>query len=232
MEGEVAPTGRRNGFVLALVTVGVVLVALVAAGGHVPIATEGGGGVGLAPTRSPSQPVEVEPQPSPRTGDPIDVPGAGAIAVALQAALIISGLAILVSGGWALVHAWARRDEPAGDDVDEPAPPLRPDEIVDVLDEGLDALASGPVDDVVIACWVRLEDAAAAAGVERMASETPAELASRVLGDLHAPAPAVERLLVRYRTARFSDHPLDESDRAVAIRSLEEIRAAIVGASA
>jgi hypothetical protein len=107
-----------------------------------------------------------------------------------------------------------------------------PDAIVDALDEGLEALTAGPVDEVVIACWVKLEQAAAAAGVERLASETASELAARVLADLNAPDEAVDRLLDRYRTARYSRHPLDEDDRAVAIRSLEEIRAAIVGAPA
>ena len=42
----------------------------------------------------------------------------------------------------------------------------------------------GPVDDVIVACWVRLEDAAAAAGSGRRPSETSAELAVRVLDQL------------------------------------------------
>ena len=35
----------------------------------------------------------------------------------------------------------------------------------DAVDDRLDALAAGPVDDVIVACWVRLEEAAAAGGV-------------------------------------------------------------------
>ena len=98
------------------------------------------------------------------------------------------------------------------------------------VDHGLSALRSGPADEVIVACWVHLEEAAAAAGVGRGVSETPAELASRVLTDLHAPPPAVQELLTRYRRARYSRHPLDEDDRAVALRSLQQVRQAIAGA--
>ena len=93
-------------------------------------------------------------------------------------------------------------------------------------------MAAGPVDDVVVECWVRLEEAAAGAGVERLPSETPSELAARVLADLDAPPAAIEALLARYRTARYSHHRLDERDRAVAMDALREIRDAIVGTPA
>jgi len=228
MEGGSASIGRRR-LVLALVTAGVVLVALVAAGDRVQIATGSGVGVDRAERPSPAPQEVAEPAPAPRITDPVAIPGAGTLAVVVQSALIVAGVAVLIAGGRAFVRMWPRSDE-SEERLPAPAPRLRPDEIVEVLDEGLEALADGPVDDVVVACWVRLEHAAAAAGVEPIASETPSELAARVLGDLHAPAPAVERLLVRYRTARFSAHPLDDQDRAVAIESLEEIRAAIVGA--
>ena len=105
-------------------------------------------------------------------------------------------------------------------------------EMVEAVDEGLAALTAGPVDEVIVECWVRLEAAAAAAGVARGAAETSAELASRVLADLHAPEDAVDGLLQRYRQARYSHHTLDEADRAVAVRALEDIRAAIAGANA
>jgi hypothetical protein len=232
MEGVAAPT--RNRLVLALATVAVMLVTLVAAGERVPLATEGG--TSVHPTTRPSSNAPndaTKPQPPPSEQE-VQVPGDGAVGVIFQAFLIVFGLAFLGAGGWALVLMWSRRYE----SDDGPVPPepntrdVRSDEIVEALDEGLEALGEGSVDDVVIACWVRLERAAAAAGVERVASETPAELAARVLGELHAPPLAVERLLVHYRTARFSDHPVGEDDRAVAVRSLEEIRAAIVGTRA
>ena len=71
---------------------------------------------------------------------------------------------------------------------------------------GLAELARGPVDETIIACWVRLEDAVATAGVERLPSETPAELATRVLRELPVPEVATRRLLALYREARYSRH--------------------------
>ena len=109
----------------------------------------------------------------------------------------------------------------------EEAPPTGTREVAEAVDEGLDALADGPVDDVIVACWVRLEDAAAAAGSGRRPSETSAELAVRVLASFQAPPDAVQRLLELYRAARYSRHPLGEADRAAAIAALGDIRQAI-----
>ena len=71
-----------------------------------------------------------------------------------------------------------------------------PRELTDAVDDGLGALAAGPVDDVIIACWVRLEEAAAAGGVSRQPSETSAELVVRVLARFDVPDEPVQRLLV------------------------------------
>jgi Domain of unknown function (DUF4129) len=223
---------RRTGMIVAIVAAAVVLVAFVSAGDGVRLATEGSGGWYLdAPQGPPRQADELAPTDR-RNGEPIDVPGAGAIGVLAQAVVILVASALLFVSGRAVLRTW-RRTKP--DPAPEPPiedPVLHPHEIVDAIDEGLEAMVAGPIDDVVIDCWVRLEKAAASAGVERLPSETSSELAARVLSDLHAPAPAVELLLSRYRTARYSHHPLGEDDRAVAIRSLAEIRAAIVGTPA
>ena len=86
-------------------------------------------------------------------------------------------------------------------------------------------MAGGPVDDVIVACWVRLEDAAAGAGVERLPSETPAELAARVLADFDAPPDAVDapaRALPHGPLLRATASASD--DRAAAIAALGDIR--------
>lgn len=223
--------GRRRATVPIVVVAAVALVTVVAAGARVPLATEGSGGDHATTRRRPEVVELPNPLLPPPNQEPIDLPSAGPISVFLDAVLIGGALLLLFAGGQALRRSW-RREKTA------PRPPPAPEErpmppaptIVEALDEGLGTLAAGPVDDVVIACWVRLEDAAAAAGAARQASETPSELASRVLTDLHAPPVAVDRLLTRYRTARYSHHPLGEDDRVVAIRSLEDIRTAIVGA--
>jgi hypothetical protein len=229
MSGEGAR--RRAVVAVSAAVAAVALMAVVASGARVPLATEGSGGSHLT-THNPTPPAD-RPSPAlpPRDQEPINLPSAGPISVLLDAVLFAGALALLFAGGQALRRNWPRpKQTPVPPLAEEPAMPPAP-AIVGALDEGLGTLTAGPVDDVVIACWVNLEDAAASAGVARLASETPSELASRVLTDLHAPPLAVDRLLTRYRTARYSRHPLGEDDRVVAIRSLEDIRAAIVGAA-
>ena len=141
--------------------------------------------------------------------------------------------ALLFVSGRAMARSWRRYQRDPGAAVRRPdLPDTRPTELVDALDEGIEAMAEGPVDDVIVECWVRLEEAAADAGVARLPSETPSELAARVLADLHAPPAAIEALLERYRTARYSHHRLDERDRAWRWTRCRRSATAIVGTPA
>jgi hypothetical protein len=233
-DGDVGLTSRRRARIaVGVAIVAVVLVAMVAAGSRVPLATEGEGGWDLFIPHVSSQPPVTTPTTR-QTGleDRSNVPGIGAFALLFQVVVIMMATALVVVGGRAMARSW-RRYQP------HPAPPLadlppiaRPHELVDALDEGIDAMADGTVDDVIIECWVRLEKAAAGAGVERLPSETASELAARVLADLHAPPAAIDALLERYRTARYSHHRLDDGDRRVAMDALRQIREAIVGTPA
>ena len=109
-----------------------------------------------------------------------------------------------------------------------PAHPAAPSpELADAVEEGLVTLEVGAVDDAVIACWVRLEEAAAAGGVDRLPWETATELTVRLLDRFDVPETAVDRLLGLYRTARYSRHQLGEDDRADAIASLQAIGVAM-----
>lgn len=223
---------RRQVLTMVLVMAAVVLLALVATGSGVPLATEGSGGWGADP-----QPVEQEPVDDSAVAGtdelppPSPPPGEGVLAVIAQTLIILVGVTALLLTARALLRMFRPPTEPLGLGRPEHWPDASA-EMVAAVDGGLAALSSGPVDEVVVACWVGLEDAAAAAGAGRGSAETSAELASRVLDDLHAPPAAVDGLLHRYRRARYSHQPLDEEDRAVAIRSLEEIRAAIARAHA
>ena len=114
----------------------------------------------------------------------------------------------------------------------ELAAPTGRDELVDAVDEGLAELREGPVGDTIIACWVRLENGVAEAGVGRDPWETPSELTARVLDRLAVPSAATLRLLALYRTARYSDHPLGEAERLEALQALGEIRDALAVAVA
>jgi hypothetical protein len=217
---------------VGLTVAALVLVAVVATGGHVPLASEGSGGWRID-RRAVSDERNVEEEeafaePSERAR----LPGESAIGVLAQTALMVAGGVFLFAIGRALVRMTRRESDEREVPPEEHWPVASAAEIVDAVDDGLAALAAGPVDEVIIACWVRLEEAAAAAGVGRRAAETSTELATRVLDELHAPAPAVTVLLDRYRQARYSHHPLDDDDRVAATEALADIRAAIAGAHA
>ncbi|WP_018808195.1 DUF4129 domain-containing protein [Salinispora arenicola] len=106
-------------------------------------------------------------------------------------------------------------------------------EVVAALDAGLVDLDDTDTDPrtVVIACWVRLEEAAAGAGVRQLAGDTPTELVIRLLrGDPAAGVPAIASADVLadfahvYREARYATRPVDEHTRDQARAALRRLR--------
>lgn len=85
------------------------------------------------------------------------------------------------------------------------------------LDTGPDAR------EAVIACYVRMERALADAGTPRAAHESPMELLARVLGEYDVPEGDVRRLTALFTEARFSHHPVDDTMRDAAQRSLRNV---------
>src|SRR5699024_10638636 len=85
---------------------------------------------------------------------------------------------------------------------------------LDPLTDGLDA---------VIAAWLSLETAIAAAGVQRRPSQTTLEFVVDVLGSLELEAEALDRLAHLYRRALFDDQPLVEGDRDEALARLDTL---------
>lgn len=81
--------------------------------------------------------------------------------------------------------------------------------------------------EVVIACYVGMERAAAGAGTTRRPEETPGELLARVLVEQRVPAGDAHCLTALFEEARFSARPVAEEMRTAARRSLSEIRAAL-----
>ncbi|QUW94601.1 DUF4129 domain-containing protein [Streptomyces sp. V17-9] len=103
--------------------------------------------------------------------------------------------------------------------------------LLSAVHSGRRALA-GTGDDAraaVIACYAAMEDALAASGVRRQASDSPADLLTRAAAAGFAPGPAGPRLTALFREARYSSHPMDGSHRAAAAAALEEI-ASLLGA--
>ena len=74
------------------------------------------------------------------------------------------------------------------------------------------AEASGVPRDLVLRCWLALEEAAAASGAARKPSDSPTEFTASVLRATHTDQASVDTLLHLYHQARFSSHSITDSD--------------------
>jgi hypothetical protein len=218
-----------------------VAVLLVLAGGAAAVATpqltrvpvpdsvrQPGGGDAAGPTPTEQSPVPAATEEVPRP----DVPG--------WLLPVFGGILLAIVVGGLLVAVWltARgrlRSRPG--QVAEPAAPSRSaaeaaEEVVAAVDAGLSDLSDTDLDPrrAVIACWVRLEQVAAAAGTPRRVADTPADLVTRLLS-AHDVDPAVlAEFADIYRHARYTTHTVDERMRGQARAALERVRAELTGA--
>lgn len=128
-------------------------------------------------------------------------------------ALVVLAILIQVVK-WLLNRDWEESEAPEDD------------ELVDELDLLLEAtsptartaaLAEGEPRNVVVRCWVALEDAAAASGLERDVAETSAEFTRRFLGTWEVEEATTQELAELYREARFSRHEVTHEVGARAV---------------
>jgi len=202
----------------------------------------------LAATRSEPQLERVSPAAEPANDAPPLLPpapeatvagqtppGAGETATGLPdwvgtVALVVLGIAGLVVVAlvvWAIVRDQARRrDQRAGRRPPVREEPRTAEDLVAALDAGLEELSDTDRDPrrAVIACWVRLEQAAAAAGTPRHAGDTPTDLVGRLLREQHVDAGVLAALLEVYRQARYATHTVDEDMRGQAVSALRRLR--------
>ncbi|MFI0792879.1 DUF4129 domain-containing protein [Micromonospora rubida] len=162
----------------------------------------------------------------------------GTVAVALL------GLAIAVALGyltWTLVRGVARRTTRALPSSRARTAEGTAREVVAALDAGLVELDDADVDPrtAVIACWVRLEEAADAAGVARRTGDTSTDLVTRLLrGDPEAGIPAIVSADVLaefahvYRGARYATRPVDQRTRDQARAALRRLRGELTAVAA
>lgn len=103
----------------------------------------------------------------------------------------------------------------------------RREEVRAAVVAGIDDLDDPTIDArrAVIACWLRLERAAAEAGTPRAPSDTPGDLVSRMLTEQRISAELLARLADVYRWARYAPHDVDERMRVEARRALEQLAA-------
>jgi hypothetical protein len=203
----------------------------------------------LAATRSTPQLGRISPDPTPvATAPPLlpekpDVTQAGADdpAGAAQesglpgwigtAALVVLGIAAIIIVTLlvlALVRdQMRRRARRTGKLPPSPDAPRTAEELVAALDAGLEELSDADRDPrrAVIACWVRLEQAAAAAGTARLPGDSPTDLVGRLLNEQRVDARVLAALLEVYRQARYATRTVDDQMRAQARSALERLRA-------
>ncbi|MCL7458970.1 DUF4129 domain-containing protein [Micromonospora echinofusca] len=183
------------------------------------------------PTAEPDPSIPVEPR------DTAETTGARIPGWLVTAVVALLGLALLGAFGyltWTLVRGAMRRTTralPARRPRRTPEGTAR--EVAAALDAGLEELDDRATDPrtAVIACWVRLEEAAAGAGVPRLAGDTPTDLVSRLLrGDPSAGVPAIVSADVLaefahvYREARYATREVDEHTRDQARAALRRLR--------
>jgi hypothetical protein len=107
-------------------------------------------------------------------------------------------------------------------------------EVAAAVDAGLTDLDDADLDPrrAVIACWVRLERAAAAAGTPRQAGDAPTDLVTRLLSG-HAVSPdLLAGLADLYRRARYARHAVDADMRATARTALGRLQAELADPAA
>jgi hypothetical protein len=145
-------------------------------------------------------------------------------------ALVVVGLIVLVVIGlliYSLVRDRRRRSGKNDRRRRRDNQPRTAEELVAALDAGLEELSDTDRDPrrAVIACWVRLEQAAAAAGTPRHPGDSPTDLVGRLLREQQVDARVLAALLEVYRQARYATHTVDDEMRRQARSALERLRA-------
>lgn len=201
---------------------GLLLAAWVATAGPVPVLGPPHDVLDL-PTVTRSTTASPPPVPSGATTAPssqtapMDLSWLGVVARILLVGLAV--LAVLAMVRWASRRTWrrgpVRRQEPF-----EPLPDALPETVMQDADAQLAALATGSPRNAIVACWLHLEETAAAAGLPRDPSETAAELTTRVLATYAVDRRVILALAALYREARFSRHELTEAHRSSAVGAL------------
>lgn len=156
--------------------------------------------------------------PSPHASSAAGFP---ALLLVLAAAL---ALVLMTLIAWTVRRRRLARVEPAQAPQDQHTErALGADAWTDAVQGGRRALPGGDARAGIIASYAAMERHLAASGTLREPADTPTELLERAAREKRVPAASAHRLLALFQRARFSDHPLGESDRGAAEAALEEI---------
>ena len=179
--------------------------------------------------RGPSAPPEPSDLAPPPTRPPVADLLPGWVATAVAAVCIGVGVALVAVLLWLLLRDTIRvRGRPLAEAEGDPAAlaAARAREVTAAVDAGLADLSDADADPrrAVIACWVLLEQAAAAAGTARAVGDTPADLVGRLLAAHQVSGPVLDRFAAVYREARYATHVVDEPMRTTAVSALRQLR--------
>jgi hypothetical protein len=153
-----------------------------------------------------------------------------AAALCVLAVLAVVGLLLFT-----LIRDIQRRRSRAMPAEEVGRPPARAAaDVVAALDAGLVDLSDTDADPrrAVIACWVRLEQAAAAAGTARQIGDSPTDLVTRLLLGHEISGDLLAALAHVYREARYATHTVDERMRIEARSALQRLRAELTADAA
>lgn len=170
------------------------------------------------------------PEPIPPSQEPAVAGGELPDWVGTAALVLFGVLGVLVIGlvVWALLRQTVSRRGTRKGRRDPRRPEQRTaEDLVAALDAGLQELSDTDRDPrrAVIACWVRLEQAAAAAGTPRHAGDSPTDLVARLLAEQRLDAGVLTPFAAVYRQARYATHTVDDQMRQQARSALERLRA-------
>jgi hypothetical protein len=142
------------------------------------------------------------------------------IGVVLQfvAALVI--LALVFAGALAVQALLRRRPRLVEPDGHPFAMPPVPEDLIRSAQARMALLETGEPRNAIVAAWLDLETSAASSGLPRHPSETSTEYTSRVIGTWRVDPDRLADLAQLYREARFSLHPLGETERRRALADL------------
>lgn len=176
------------------------------------------------PSASPT-PLQPTPSPSAMAQQAADTSWLGLVALGVLAAIGVTVLVVLLGAAARSTTKFRRR-------AIREKPPVRisqltaEEDVVAALDAGLLDLDDDAADPrtAVIACWVRLEQAAAAAGVPRLPDDTATDLVVRMLARRHLDAGVLNGFADVYRRARYATHRVDDDMRLQARASLHRLR--------
>jgi hypothetical protein len=185
--------------------------------------------VAETPTQAPILPPTRHPTASPTPETPVQVAEGlpGWIGTATTVLLVLMVVVMVVVLSVALLRDAGRRRKNRTGRRDPRRAGQTAEDLVAALDAGLEELSDTDRDPrrAVIACWVRLEQAAAAAGTPRHPGDSPTDLIGRLLAEQQVDAAVLAALMEVYREARYATHAVDDRMRQQARYALERLRA-------